>query len=79
MIEADGVSVENLTTRHFVLNGVQWSSVFGYRASYVTAYGNGDYGIYAFDSQYGQFDHSYARRIAGLRLLHRAVRSRATR
>jgi plastocyanin len=60
VIEADGVAVENLTTRHFVLNGVQWSSVFGYRASYVTAYDNGDYGIYAFDSVYGQFDHSYA-------------------
>ena len=60
MIEADGVAVENLTTRHFVLNGVQWTSVFGYRASYVTAHNNGDYGIYAFDSQYGQFDHSYA-------------------
>ncbi len=60
VIEADGVSVENLTTRHFALNGVQWSSVFGFRASYVTAYDNGDYGIYAFDSQYGQFDHSYA-------------------
>ncbi|MGZ5301807.1 MAG: right-handed parallel beta-helix repeat-containing protein [Actinomycetota bacterium] len=60
VIEADGVTVENLTARHFVLNGVQWSSVFGFRASYVTAYDNGDYGIYAFDSQYGQFDHSYA-------------------
>ena len=43
-----------------MLNGVQWTSVFGYRASYVTAHNNGDYGIYAFDSQYGQFDHSYA-------------------
>ncbi len=60
VIEADGVSVENLTARHFVLNGLQWSSVFGYRASYVTAYDNGDYGIFAFDSRYGQFDHSYA-------------------
>ncbi len=60
VIEADGVTVENLTTRHFALNGLQWSSVFGYRASYVTAYDNGDYGIYAFDSQYGQFDHSFA-------------------
>ena len=29
-------------------------------ASYLTAYRNGDYGIYAFDSQWGQFDHSYA-------------------
>ena len=60
VIDADGVAVENLTTRHFVLNGVQWTSVFGYRASYVTAHNNGDYGIYAFDSRFGQFDHSYA-------------------
>jgi parallel beta helix pectate lyase-like protein/phospholipase D-like protein len=60
VIEADGVSVENLTARHFVLSGVQWSSVFGYRASYVTAHNNGDHGVYAFDSQNGQFDHSYA-------------------
>jgi plastocyanin len=60
VVEADGVAIENLTVRHFAVNGIQWSSVFGYRASYVTAYSNGDYGIYAFDSQYGQFDHSYA-------------------
>jgi len=60
VIEADGVSVENLTARRFALNGVQWSSVFGYRASYVTAYDNGDNGIFAFDSAYGQIDHSYA-------------------
>ena len=25
-----------------------------------TVYRNGDYGVYAYDSQYGQFDHSYA-------------------
>ncbi len=60
VVEADGVTIENLTVRHFAVNGLQWSSVFGYRASYVTAHNNGDYGIYAFDSQYGQFDHSYA-------------------
>jgi len=60
VLEADGVAVENLTTRNYLLNGVLWTSVFGYRASYVTAYNNGDYGVYAFDSAYGQFDHSYA-------------------
>ena len=32
----------------------------GYRASYVTAYNNKDYGIYAFDSVDGLFEHSYA-------------------
>lgn len=41
-------------------NGFFWTGVRGYRASYLTAYNNGDYGVYAFDSVYGQFDHSYA-------------------
>lgn len=56
----DGVVVENLTARNHTLNGVFWSGVRGYRASYVTAYNNGDYGIYAFDSGDGLFEHSYA-------------------
>ena len=60
VIEADGVAIENLTARNYVLNGFFWSSVFGYRGSYLTAYGDGDYGLYAYDSAYGQFDHSYA-------------------
>ena len=60
VLEADGVAVENLTARGYLLNGFLWTSVFGYRASYVTAYNNGDYGVFAFDSVYGQFDHSYA-------------------
>ena len=34
--------------------------MLGYRGSYLTAYRNGDYGLYAFDSQWGQFDNSYA-------------------
>lgn len=34
--------------------------MWGYRASYVTAYNNGDYGVYAFDSGAGRFDRSYA-------------------
>jgi hypothetical protein len=34
--------------------------VDGYRGLYLTAYNNGDYGVYAFDSVHGQFDHSYA-------------------
>ena len=58
--EADGVVVENLTVRHYLLNGLYWNSVNGYRASYVTAYANGDYGIYAFNSVWGRFDHDYA-------------------
>ena len=57
---ADGVALENMTARHYPLNGFYWRSVWGYRGSYLTAEGNGDYGIYAFDSGVGQFDHSYA-------------------
>jgi plastocyanin len=60
VIEADGVAVENLTARNFLLNGFYWSDVLGYRGSYLTAHTNGDYGIYAFGSRWGQFDHSYA-------------------
>jgi plastocyanin len=60
VIEADGVAVENMTARHYQLNGFYWTTVFGYRGSYLTAYDNGDYGVYAFDSVYGRFDHSYA-------------------
>ncbi|HSM44150.1 MAG TPA: right-handed parallel beta-helix repeat-containing protein [Acidimicrobiia bacterium] len=59
-IFTDGVVVENLTTINHTLNGVFWSGVRGYRASYVTAVNNGDYGIYAFDSGDGLFEHSYA-------------------
>jgi plastocyanin len=60
VIEADGVAVENLTARHYLLNGFYWSEVFGYRGSYLTASTNGDYGIYAIGSRWGRFDHSYA-------------------
>jgi len=57
---ADGVAVENLTVRNATLNGVYWDGVRGYRGSYLTATDNGDYGIYAFDSSDGLFEHSYA-------------------
>ena len=60
VIEADGVAIENLTVRNYLLNGVIWSSVHGYRGSYLTAHNNGDYGIFAFDSDWGRFEHSYA-------------------
>jgi hypothetical protein len=56
----DDVVVENLTVRFYIGNGVFWDGVTGYRGSYLTAYDNGDYGIYALASRRGQFDHSYA-------------------
>jgi hypothetical protein len=60
LVFADGVAIENLTARNFTKNGFFWTGVDGYRGSYLTAIRNGDYGIYAFDSVHGQFDHSYA-------------------
>ena len=60
VIEADGVSIENLTARRYLLNGFSWSGVYGYRGSYLTAHTNGDHGVSAFESRYGRIEHSYA-------------------
>lgn len=57
---ADDVVIENMTAHHYLGNGFFWTDQTGYRGSYLTAYDNGDYGIYAFGSTHGQFDHSYA-------------------
>jgi plastocyanin len=60
MALADGVAVENLTARNHLLNGFFWTGVRGFRGSWLSAINNMDYGIYAFDSQDGLFEHSYA-------------------
>lgn len=57
---ADGVAIENLTARNFTTNAFFWTGVDGYRGSYLNSYRTGDYGVYAFDSVNGQFDHTYA-------------------
>jgi hypothetical protein len=56
---ADYVMVENLSVRYYAGNGVFWDHVTGYRGSYLTVSNNGAYGIYAFASSRGQFDHDY--------------------
>ena len=56
----DGVVIENITARNALLNGFYWATVKGYRGSYLTAYNNGDYGVYAFDAVDGVLEHSYA-------------------
>ncbi len=60
VVLADAVAVENLTARNALLNGFFWTGVTGFRGSYLTAYNNGDYGVYAFGSRDGLFEHSYA-------------------
>ncbi len=57
---ADGVAVENMTAINNTGNGFFWSGVRGYRGSYLTAVNNEVYGVYAFDSSDGLFEHSYA-------------------
>ena len=59
VLGANGVVVENLTARNYTANGFFWTGVDGYRGSFLTAYRNGDYGVYAFDSVNGQFNDSY--------------------
>ncbi len=60
VLAAHGVAVENMTARNYTKNGFFWTGVDGYRGSYLTAYRNGDYGVYVFDSKTGQIDHGYA-------------------
>ena len=59
-VVADAVAIENITARNYEVNGFYWTGVTGYRGSYLTAHNMGDYGIYAFDSVDGQFDHVFA-------------------
>ncbi len=54
------MAIENLTARDYRYNGFFWTGVTGYRGSYLSTTRTGDYGVYAFDSTKGQFDHSYA-------------------
>lgn len=59
-VYADAVAVENMTARNAVLNGFYWTGVTGFRGSWLTAYNNGDYGVYAFGATDGLFEDSYA-------------------
>ncbi len=72
-VNSDGVAVENLTVRGYRFNGVVFNASYGsddayepsdvlqgYRVSYVTAYNNGLYGVYAFGARGGLFEESYA-------------------
>lgn len=58
VLDTDGVVVENMTAKNYLSNGFFWTGSDRYRGSYLTAYHNGDYGIYAFDAYHGQLDHS---------------------
>lgn len=59
VVGAEGVAIENLTAMNFTKNGFFWTGSTGYRGSYLTAWRNGDYGVYAFDSVGGVLEYSY--------------------
>jgi hypothetical protein len=60
VLGAKGVAVENMTARDYKSNGFYWTGADGYRGDHLTAYRNGDYGIYSYDSDHGLFENSYA-------------------
>jgi hypothetical protein len=68
IVFSGGVAVENLTAHSYTSNGVfftggeydgEGSFLQNYRASYITAYNNGQYGVYAFNAQGGTIGNSY--------------------
>jgi len=59
-VTADGVAIENLTAHSYRGTAFYWSGVSGFRGSFLTAYNDGYYGIYAYGSRDGRFEHSYA-------------------
>jgi hypothetical protein len=62
VLGASGVAVENITAINYTVNGFYRIEADGYRASYLTAQRNNDYGVYAFDSVNGLIEHVYAAR-----------------
>jgi hypothetical protein len=59
VVHADRVSILNLSAHNFLRNGLYWEGADRYRASYVTVWNVGSYGIYAEDSEQGVLDHDY--------------------
>ena len=59
VVHADGVSILNLSAHNFLRNGLYWEGADRFRASYVTVWNVGSYGIYAEDSEQGVVDHDY--------------------
>jgi hypothetical protein len=53
VIGVNRTHVENMTGEHYhsgAANAFYWTGVDGYWGNYLTAYDNGDYGVYAYDS-----------------------------
>jgi Right handed beta helix region len=59
VVHADGVSVLNLSAHNFTKNALYWDGADRFRASYVTVWNVGEYGIYVEDGEHGRVDHTY--------------------
>ena len=59
VVRADGVSILNLSAHNFLLNAFYWEGGDRFRASYLTAWNVGGYGIYTEDAEQGVLDHDY--------------------
>jgi hypothetical protein len=58
-VEADEVTLENLTAHDFVENGFYWDGVVGFAGRYLTVWNVGLYGVYAILSRSGIIEQSY--------------------
>ncbi len=58
-VEADGVTLENMTAHGYVDNGFYWDGVDGFAGRYLTVWNVRLYGIYAIESRNGVMDDSY--------------------
>ena len=58
-VEADGVTLENLSAHDFVANGFYWDGVAGFAGRYLTVWNVGLYGIYAISSRNGIIEQSF--------------------
>lgn len=58
-VEADDVTLENMTAHDFLANGFYWERVDGFAGRYLTVWNVGLYGIYAIESRDGILEQSY--------------------
>jgi Right handed beta helix region len=56
---ADGVSILNMSAHSFPVDAFHWDGGDRFRASYLTIWNVGQYGIYAEDGEQGRVDHDY--------------------
>lgn len=77
-VEAAGAALENVTARQYRGNAFYWRCVEGFRGSYLTAYNNGGYGVYAYRSRDGRLIQTSYRglRIPGATRRGRRLRGR---